>query len=213
MKKVYIAIYGFCLGLFGLLGYFAHQYSNFPGDIAISLWLQRINLPFFNPVMQAISFIASLVPAIIMVSLVSVGLLLAGKKVETIFVVSLTSVSTIIDRLLKLLINRPRPENGLVLVLGSNSESSFPSGHMCYAVVFYGFLFYLAPRLSKRQSGVIALRSVLILLIILTGVSRIYLGAHWFSDVYGSLLLGGLLLVPTIVLYNKYAEDKDARIT
>ena len=49
------------------------------------------------------------------------------------------------------------------------------------------------------------LSPLLILLILLTGVSRIYLGDHWFSDVLGSLFLGGLLLAPAITIYHNYA--------
>ena len=206
MSRFYVGVYSFCLALFGLLGYLAHQSFNFPGDIAIVLWLQGVDLPFLKPVMQAISYIASLIPAIIIVALVTGGLLAAGGKLESIFIVSLTSCAAIINWLLKLLISRPRPGGGLVQVLGDNNGPSFPSGHVVYAVVFYGLLFYLASRLAKQRAGVSVLRSLLILLIFLTGVSRIYLGAHWPSDVLGSLLLGGLLLTPTVVLYNKYAR-------
>jgi len=41
-------------------------------------------------------------------------------------------------------------------------------------------------------------------LILAVGLSRIYLGAHWHSDVVGGLFLGALLLYPAVVLYNKY---------
>lgn len=210
MKRSYILIYGFCLALFGSLAYFAHKFSNFPADIAISAWLQGIDFPLFNPVMQAVSYIATAPASIIIVAMVSVGLLITKRKLESTLVVLLASGATMVGWLLKLLINRPRPEDGLVLVLGSNNGPSFPSGHMVYAIVFYGLLFYLTPRLIERQSRAGVLQSVLLLLAALTGISRIYLGAHWFSDVFGSLLLGSLLLVPTVVLYNKYAGDDNA---
>ncbi len=44
---------------------------------------------------------------------------------------------------MKLLIARPRPETELIQTLWGNNDYSFPSGHIAYAVVFYGFLFYL----------------------------------------------------------------------
>jgi undecaprenyl-diphosphatase len=208
MSKLHAGIYILFLALFGLLGYLAHQLPYFPGDVSISLWLQRIDLPFFSPLMTAVSFISSMIPAAIVVALLAIGLWLSGRKLEPVFMASLTSFAALLNWLLKLIISRPRPSSELILVIGENNGLSFPSGHVVYAVVFYGLLFYLATRLVKSTVAVGTLRVVLILLIILTGVSRIYLGAHWFSDVLGSSLLGGLLLAPTIALYHRYAISR-----
>ena len=218
MSKLHAGIYFLFLALFGLLGYFAYQLPYFPGDISVSLWLQGIDLPFFNQIMQAVSSISSLIPAAIIVTLVVGGLLVSGRKPEPIFIASLTSFSALLNWLLKVIIGRPRLNSELIRMMGENNGFSFPSGHVTYIVVFYGFLFYLAPRLVKQPVAAGALRSLLILLILLTGVSRVYLGAHWFSDTIGSFLLGGLLLAPTIALYHNYAKsqkdsDKDARTT
>ena len=204
MSRLYTGIYALLLIAFGLLCYLAHQLPCFPGDIAISLWLQGIDLPLINPIMQATSYISSLIPAIIIVALVAGGLWASGKRLEAIFVASLTSSAALFNWLLKLLISRPRPGNELNVL-------SFPSGHATYAVVFYGFLFYLTPRLVKQPLARSALQSLLILLILLSGASRIYLGAHWPSDILGSLILGGLLLAPTIALYRNYAKGQKRR--
>ena len=212
MSKLHIGIYIFFLISLAILGYLAHQLPYFPGDIAVSLWLQKIDLSFFSPVMQAVSYISSLIPAIVIVSLVASGLLLSGKKPEVIFLISLTSLTALANWLLKLLVSRPRPDSELIQVLGESSGFSFPSGHTAYAVVFYGFLFYLVLRLTKQAAVRRALQSILILLIILTGASRIYLGAHWLSDTLASLLLGGLLLATTIALHHNYAEGNQRRL-
>ncbi len=216
-SRLYASVYGFFLALFGLLCYLAYQFLYFSGDITISLWLQGINFPFLDPIMQAASYISSTIPAIVTVALVVGGLLALGRKLEPIFIASLTISAALLSRLLKLLISRPRPVSELVQVLEENNGLSFPSGHVAYAVVFYGFLFYLAPRLIKQPAVTRAVQSLLILLILLTIASRVYLGAHWPSDVLGSLLLGGLLLAPTIALYRNYSsghqitsEDKNA---
>ncbi len=214
MSRLYAGIYALFLALFGLLCYFAHQFPYFPGDIAISSWLQGIDLPLLNPIMKAISYISSFTPAFVMVALVAVGLWVWHRKLELIFIVSLTSLEALLNRVLKLLVSRPRPVSELIQVLGNDSGFSFPSGHTTYAVVFYGFLFYLTPRLVKQRAATWVLRSLLAILILLTMTSRVYLGAHWPSDTIGSLFFGGLLLAPAILLHHHYAKgptgDKNA---
>ncbi len=158
--------------------------------------------------MTAISFISSLLPAVVIVALVTVGLLATGRKLEPIFIASTTGLAALLNWLLKLLISRPRPVNEAIQVMVETNGLSFPSGHTIYAVVFYGFLFYLVPRVTRQPAVIGIVRSVLILLILLTGISRVYLGTHWPSDVLGSLLLGGLLLFLAIALYNKYAVSR-----
>ena len=201
MRRLCFVIYAICLILFGLLGYLAHQSYNFPGDSAINLWFEGIGLPFVDSLMQAVSSFSEIIPAIITVVLVAIVLWFFRKRLETVFIVVLPSLAVLLNLLLKVLIDRPRPGGELL----DNGGLSFPSGHITYAVVFFGFLFYLLPRLIEQSVIVVALRSFLAILILLTITSRIYLGAHWASDVLGSLLLGGLLIVPTIILYKRYA--------
>jgi membrane-associated phospholipid phosphatase len=107
---------------------------------------------------------------------------------------------------MKVLVHRVRPGGPLVIVVGTPTGYSFPSGHVTEYTLFFGFCFYLAFTLLKR--GV--LRTVLLwicaIMIILIGPSRIWLGAHWASDVLGgyTLALGLLLLV--IWAYRKWEE-------
>ncbi len=203
-----MGVYVFFLILFGLLGYLAYQSLDFPGDITISLWLQRMESPFFTRAMTAISFLASTIPAAVIVTLVVIGLVATRRKLEPIFVASVPGLAALLNWGLKSLINRPRPGNEIIQVLAQSNGPSFPSGHTVFAVVCYGLLFYLMPTLTKQRVVVGTVRTVLLLLIVFTGVSRIYLGAHWPSDVLGGFLLGGLLLFPSIALYNNYARRR-----
>ena len=74
MSKFSAAVYGLFFALNGLLCYLAHRLPYFPGDIAISRWLQGINLPSLNPIMLANSYITSVIPATVIVILVVGGL-------------------------------------------------------------------------------------------------------------------------------------------
>ena len=113
--------------------------------------------------------------------------------------------STLTVGFIKVFVNRARPINDLY----TGSESfSFPSGHMTNTTVVLGTLGVL---LALSLSGIwrkIVL-SLTVTLIILVGLSRVYLGAHWPSDILGGALLGTTLLVLIQLLISHF--DRDAR--
>ena len=123
-----------------------------------------------------------------------------------------------VNQLWKLFIARPRPSDELVQVLRVHHTQSFPSGHVVFFVEFFGFLFFLAYVLLERG----ALRRVSLtifgLLIMLVGVSRVCLGAHWPSDVIGAYLAGGIWLTVMIEVYRRVkakqsgGEDRELKI-
>jgi undecaprenyl-diphosphatase len=78
------------------------------------------------------------------------------------------------------------------------TANSFPSGHVTGAVLLYGLLFVFAGRI---ENGLIrsATRAACIMIILLTGPSRLWFGAHWPSDILGAYALGGAML--TVIVY------------
>ena len=113
------------------------------------------------------------------------------------FMISMGGVS-LLTKELKSMFDRSRPE-----FLGDyhGSTSSFPSGHSSGAIVFYGFLIYLITisRLNRGWKWVI--NSLLILIILLIGSSRVYLGVHFFTDISAGFLLGLAWLIICITAY------------
>ena len=90
-----------------------------------------------------------------------------------------------INRLIKYIIKRPRPPQRLHLVKETNY--SFPSGHSMSAMIGYGLLVLEVKKSSLKYKKVIEI--FLMMMIFLIGLSRIYLGVHYFSDVIGGFLL------------------------
>lgn len=116
--------------------------------------------------------------------------------VQTVIVLLLSSLSNLV---LKKFINRERPTfEHLVDV----STLSYPSGHAMSAMAFYGFLMYLSFILSHSIRFKIASFLVLGSLIILIGVSRIYLGVHFPSDILAGWIGGVIWVTFCAVLFN-----------
>ena len=103
-----------------------------------------------------------------------------------------------INSLIKLAVERERPLSDYALAMPLRTHS-FPSGHAAGSMVAYGLLAYLAWRLLPQPWSAIVVVA-LGLLIFLIGVSRVYLGAHFPTDVIAGWLLGGVALVLIIVV-------------
>jgi membrane-associated phospholipid phosphatase len=111
--------------------------------------------------------------------------------------------------LIKLLIHRPRPTLLDAKVLSKFSETGFPSGHVVHYVVFFGFLLtVMVLDKSISLSWRIFLGLLSAFLILTVSISRIYLGAHWATDVIGGYLFGVVYLG---ILLRYYLRDPKFR--
>jgi undecaprenyl-diphosphatase len=183
-----------------ILSFIAQRTQFFPGDMAITARLQKQRNPWVRRFFFAVSEIGfPNVSAPLVVGTAGVFWALRF-RLEAIFIL-LTSSSTILNALVKRLIKRPRPTQELVTVVRVINEPSFPSGHVMHYTNFYGLLIYLVA--TNWRSG--KLRNVLIsfctLLIVCIGPSRVYLGAHWPSDVMAGYLYGGLWFAGIMAFY------------
>lgn len=144
---------------------------------AHSLVVMHIRAAWLTPIMQSISDLAH--PVVLVVMLLVIEVFAPGRHPGLCAAVNLV-LATLLNLLLKTLIQRPRPE-GYRLV--AESGFSFPSGHSMVAMAFYGLLIWMVWRYEKdalvRRLGVIGFG----LVIVLVGLSRIYLGVHYASDV------------------------------
>lgn len=104
------------------------------------------------------------------------------------FVLVAVGGGQVLSSLLKLGIDRPRPE--LVSHLATETSLSFPSGHAMLSAVTYLTLGTLAARFLHGRTTRIYVLSLAVLVTLMVGVSRIYLGVHWPSDVLAGWCAG-----------------------
>jgi membrane-associated phospholipid phosphatase len=91
----------------------------------------------------------------------------------------------------KLLIDRERPPVQILRdEAATETSKSFPSGHSMGSIIGYGMLGYVITLLVRRGAERVAAIALLVVLVLLIGFSRIYLRAHWFSDVLGGFAIG-----------------------
>lgn len=181
----------------------AHLFAVFPFDLKISHELQEEKNPVFAFTMKGVSTIGDTLPGMVMVGAVSAFYFFRRQWLEAVFII-VTLSNFVLTSLLKVLVNRPRPPFFLLDpadAFQSINQYSFPSGHVLFFVVFFGFIAYLVwlHQAGRVRILVIGSCGALILLI---GLSRVYVGAHWASDVLGSYIIGGLWLFLIILGYH-----------
>lgn len=111
-----------------------------------------------------------------------------------------------LNQILKMIFQRPRPV-GYRLI--EESGYSFPSGHSMISAAFYGFLIYLIYKKVENKYIKYSLIIGLTLLIVCIGLSRIYLGVHYASDVLAGFLVSiCYLIVFTSIIKNKLFANK-----
>lgn len=191
--------------LFLALALSSHWIQRFAWDLAITLWVQSLAQPGIETMMEWVSIPGNGVwRPYVMALIVSIVLLLAGKRWEAGCVVLSAFGGILLSSLFKWMVNRPRPSADLVKVWTLIGNQSFPSGHVVYYMTFYGFLCCLAAWCIPNRLPRALLQLFFGVLILLVGPSRIYLGAHWASDVIGGYLLGGLWLSLSIQVYRRH---------
>jgi undecaprenyl-diphosphatase len=175
-----------CLVVFGSVAEGVRDKELFTVDAFVTPWLHAMASPFMDTVMQSATFLASnlVIPPLFAIAVVWCWV--AGRRREALFLVIASGGSLILNETLKLFFARTRPQLTWATI---QSDYSFPSGHTMNGLVFYVGLAIVLWSIFGRRAGLIALVAA-IALSITVGVSRIYLGYHFFTDVVGGALAG-----------------------
>ncbi len=151
---------------------------------------------FATPIAQ---FITNLGGEICLISSsVLLFIIIKNKKIGICVILNL-AIATILNVLLKNILQRPRPIEYRII---DESGYSFPSGHSMISMAFYGFIIYLIYKYVKNKKVKYTSISILSILIFAIGISRIYLGVHYTSDV----LAGFLIAISYLIVFTSMIQ-------
>lgn len=191
MKKYFKwIIVSICLVIFIIASYMVCSGK----DIFVDRYLyDLINKYFINDNMtKIVKVITQLGDVLCIIFVCVVSLVIFRDKKINICIVSNLVIVTMLNSLLKLMFMRDRPNINPLTV---ENTYSFPSGHSMVSLAFYGYLIYLIYNHINNKKVRWFLISILAILILLVGVSRIYLGVHYASDVIGGFCFSIIYLI------------------
>lgn len=178
--------------------------EGFVWDVDLMQALETLHRPWLDALFKAITRTAG--PLILVpISITVVYLWRRSEKTAAALIVTSFLTAIIVGQLFKMQFARPRPDVFTPLVV--EHTASFPSGHTLAALSFYGLLSLLLWERGHRFWSVVS--GIWVFLIAL---SRIYLGAHYPSDVLASLALGTILLIITLFTYKRLTATQPEQL-
>jgi undecaprenyl-diphosphatase len=165
-------------------------------DQAIQSWVHGFASPILTQVMSTLSWIGSpfaVTPAVI---LAAGGMGCRGRKDAAVLVASAALGGVALDEVMKWHFKRARPDLPWAFV--HEHSFSFPSGHSVMAIVIYGVIVYKTQNKLRSRWARAALMLGAFLMVAGIGLSRVYLGVHYPSDVAGGYFVGAVWLAAVI---------------
>jgi len=169
-------------------------------DLLLNSLIPRIQLSSILIISKIISIIFDTWVLMGITLLCSVYLWFKDSKKDSIFFIITMAIGAGAIFTLKDILLRARPLNILI----NETNSSFPSGHATIAVIFFGILSYLIWTRRKSLAEKIIALVISSLLILFIGFSRIYLNAHWLTDVLAGFCLGLFILSICIIVRKRF---------
>lgn len=155
-----------------------------PGDLA-----DPIGPRWFEEAVRDITALGSTVVLTLAVIVVALYLWITDAPAKALFLVAAVSFGSLINRLLKIGYARPRPD---IVAHGTFvSSESFPSGHTANSTIIYLMLGMMLARVEASYHVKLFIFGVCASIALMVGLSRIYLGVHWPTDVLAGWAVGG----------------------
>ena len=160
------------------------------GDITINKFVELNSQQTIVNLAKFISLITEPIFLFILSLIFSVFLYSKKEKLKSYYVTITTFFTVIVILTLKNLFLRARPINALV----KETSSSMPSGHVTFAIIFFGLIIYFSK--NKKITSYFGISSILLI-----SLSRIYLRVHWFTDILVASIIGCSILIISILIY------------
>ena len=157
-------------------------------DDAFMHWIGQHQYAGLQSVMLEITALGTGTVVAMIVFVAGTFLWLNKHKHSAVLLIVATLGGLVLDGLLKIGFNRPRPQ---VFTWGTHAaSSSFPSGHAMSSIIVYGTVAYLVARLQQNSASRVLTMTLAGLIIVAIASSRLYLGVHYPSDVLAGLIIG-----------------------
>ena len=177
----------------------AWVYPKFPGDETALRGIQGLQSPWMDGVARVMYDLGELPAVLGLVGVLALALFAAGRRADGVMVVA-ALIFMAAGQSLKPVVGRIRP--GQILAGAESAGFGFPSGHSVFAFLFGGLLIYLAGGLIRNTFARRMVQVAIGLWVVAMGISRVYLGVHWPSDVIGGFMFGAIALTVIITLRN-----------
>lgn len=187
------------LVVFTALAIWAGSRNVLPGDVRFTLWTQGLEVPLLDTLTGITNRTMAGVPLTVS-GIALVMILLPWSRVDAAVIGVALAVRPLNDGL-KRLIESPRPEERLVAVTTEAHGFGYPSGHSAGALLLVGALAWVMTRHIESAAARWTVWAVAGSWILLTGIGRIRVGAHWPTDVFSAWLWA----IPALVLITRVA--------
>jgi undecaprenyl-diphosphatase len=182
-------------------------------DEMVLRWVATKHTPAMDGAMLEITALGTTTVVMMIVCVAALFLTLTRHKYSALLLLVATSGGSLLDLVLKLRFDRPRPH---VFTWGTHAVmSSFPSGHAMSATIVYSTVAYLAARLQKRLWARWLTIFLAVIVVLLIGGSRIYLGVHYPSDVLAGVIVGlawAAFCMATLEAVQRFSERRDPSV-
>jgi undecaprenyl-diphosphatase len=199
--------------LFVIVASRVHSGSTQAFDESVIRWFAAHRTRTLDVVMVEITALGTAIVVMMIVAVAALFLVLTGERYSAILLLASTFGGIIVNGVLKLGFDRPRPI--ILTPLVHAVSSSFPSGHAMSAAVVYGTVAYLAARLDRREWVRWLVMTSAFIVIALISLSRLYLGVHYPSDVIAGIVVGLAWVgfcMSTLEAIQKFAARRDPQI-